>query len=686
MNVPKICLNMIVKNESKIILRLLETVTPLIDSYCICDTGSTDNTIEIIRNYCESNKIPGKIMEEPFRDFGYNRTFALKGCNDMACADYILFLDADMKLEINIANIEEFKKTLTKDAYYLIQGSPSFHNNNIRIIRNDPSYQYWGVTHEYIELPDEATIDKIDSNVLFINDIGDGGSKENKYDRDIQLLKKGLETTPNNPRYLFYLSNSYRDSGQYDLAIETYKKRIEAGGWIQETWHSYYSIGNSYMYMNQHANAIYYWLEAYQFMPTRIENLYKIVKHYRCEQKYALALVFYDMADRVRQQNPPHNHLFMENDIYEHKLDYELSIIGYYTKMNKTNMITMCMNLLNKRNIQSSIYTNIMSNYKYYCPKLSTHMIGKDALGPTYKSLFYALTSIGIDKMKNEVDMFPSTPSICINPHNNAEVFVCKRYVNYTIGPDGEYVNNEFTITKNLFATIVQQDDKWTKINECIMQYNREHDDDYIGCEDVKLFHNGEGIEYTANRVTPGYKFQVEYGSYNHSTNTNISSLILSMQKQEPYEKNWTLFQNHKNEQRIVYKWSPLTICERTTDKVKIVQEINTPYLFKNLRGSSNGVRVGNEVWFLCHLVSYENRRYYYHMFVAIDIESYQVIKYSQLFTFDNAPVEYSLGFIHMKKDDKFLIGYSANDNKTRFMLINKAAIDEMFIEANKTV
>ncbi len=90
MNVPKICLNMIVKNESKIILRLLETVTPLIDSYCICDTGSTDNTIELIRNYCESNKIPGKIIEEPFRDFGYNRTHALKGCNDMDAADYIL--------------------------------------------------------------------------------------------------------------------------------------------------------------------------------------------------------------------------------------------------------------------------------------------------------------------------------------------------------------------------------------------------------------------------------------------------------------------------------------------------------------------------------------------------------------------------------------------------------------------
>ncbi len=47
---PTICLNMIVKNEEKIIERLLHTVTPLVDSYCICDTGSTDRTAAIIKS------------------------------------------------------------------------------------------------------------------------------------------------------------------------------------------------------------------------------------------------------------------------------------------------------------------------------------------------------------------------------------------------------------------------------------------------------------------------------------------------------------------------------------------------------------------------------------------------------------------------------------------------------------
>ena len=93
---PKICLNMIVKNESKIIKRLLETVQPLIDTYCICDTGSTDNTIDIIKSFFDNVNISGKIVKEPFRNFEYNRNYALKQCYGMDSADYILFLDADM--------------------------------------------------------------------------------------------------------------------------------------------------------------------------------------------------------------------------------------------------------------------------------------------------------------------------------------------------------------------------------------------------------------------------------------------------------------------------------------------------------------------------------------------------------------------------------------------------------------
>ena len=66
---PAVCLNMIVKNESKIITRLLNSVLPIIDTYCICDTGSTDNTKEIIIEFFNEHGITGKIVEKPFKNF-----------------------------------------------------------------------------------------------------------------------------------------------------------------------------------------------------------------------------------------------------------------------------------------------------------------------------------------------------------------------------------------------------------------------------------------------------------------------------------------------------------------------------------------------------------------------------------------------------------------------------------------
>ena len=85
------CLNMIVKNESHIIEQTLENIcaTLTLDYWVICDTGSTDNTMEIIKNFFARKNIPGELFEEPWYDFGHNRTVALKRAyqkTDYLCA------------------------------------------------------------------------------------------------------------------------------------------------------------------------------------------------------------------------------------------------------------------------------------------------------------------------------------------------------------------------------------------------------------------------------------------------------------------------------------------------------------------------------------------------------------------------------------------------------------------------
>jgi hypothetical protein len=104
------------------------------------------------------------------------------------------------------------------------------------------------------------------------------------------------------------------------------------------------------------------------------------------------------------------------------------------------------------------------------------------------------------------------------------------------------------------------------------------------------------------------------------------------------------------------------------------------PAVFRHLRGSTPGVRVGDEIWFLTHMVSYEERRFYYHMLVAIDRATFKVLRYSRLFTFEKEKVEYTLGFVYDKRKEMFTIGYSTMDQSTKFILISKEKMTGLFL------
>jgi hypothetical protein len=113
--------------------------------------------------------------------------------------------------------------------------------------------------------------------------------------------------------------------------------------------------------------------------------------------------------------------------------------------------------------------------------------------------------------------------------------------------------------------------------------------------------------------------------------------------------------------------------------ELNITHKLRTPQFFKWVRGSTNGINIGNEIWFMCHIVSYEDRRHYYHIFVILDAETYELKKYSRIFTFEKEKVEYTLGFEYMEDTKRFLIGYSIMDRETKYVMIPKHKIDELF-------
>ena len=696
---PTLCLNMIVKNESKIITRLLNSVAPWIDSYCICDTGSTDNTIELIETFFKTRNIPGKIVNEPFQDFGYNRSFALRACTDVPKSDFVLLLDADMIFHVNPAlTPTQFKSQLAQsDAHYIFQGSETFYYKNTRIVRNRMGMSYWGVTHEYVQVPPNTVYHLISKEDAFINDIGDGGSKADKFLRDIRLLKKGLETLPNNDRYTFYLANSLKDSGQLDEAIETYRKRIQIGGWIEEIWFSHFNIGHCYKRKGDMANAIQAWMDAYQTYPDRIENLYEIINHYRMAGKNRLAYPFYVLAKNELNKKHRLEYLFMQKDVYDYKVDYEMTIMGYYCNTDKIDLCKLSMDVLKYPHLETSISKNVMSNYKFYAKSIikdwpETAIAGKT---DTNSSLIKALKSVGQIKMQGETDFVSSSPALLklsADDDPNIRYAVNVRYVNYSIGDKGEYIQKSNIETRNILATVSKDETgSWTVSNENFIQHDTTLDAFYVGIEDVRLFRdntNPSMLMYNGNRGLPGGNMEVEVGSVNLETGETIPPRFPHIPDQGRLEKNWVLLPVSANQTtKIIYGWSPLLIGDIVQDETdpKITNfvkthEYNTPQFFKHLRGSTNGLVIDDEIWFICHSVSYEDRRYYYHLVVALDRETFALKRYTPFFTIEKEKVEYTLGFTYNKMADEFLIGYSIMDRRTEYVVVPKSRFDGMLL------
>lgn len=143
---------MIVKNEGAIIERCLRSVKNLVDYWVICDTGSSDNTSDVIKAVMQD--IPGEIHHRPWVDFSHNRNEALDISRNKA--DYCLLIDADYVVNVH----GEFKNLLQADSY-LIRDDGVLDYQRDLLVSNQHRWEYKGVTHEYIRSKTATTREKL---------------------------------------------------------------------------------------------------------------------------------------------------------------------------------------------------------------------------------------------------------------------------------------------------------------------------------------------------------------------------------------------------------------------------------------------------------------------------------------------------------------------------------------------
>lgn len=319
-----VCLNMIVKDEKQVIRRCLDSVRPVIDYWVILDTGSTDGTQSIIKEYMKD--IPGELHESPWKNWEESRNEALELAKGKG--DYILLMDADDVLEFEG---EPHFPILTADLYHMWRGSNDFTYLKPQLVKGDLPWKWVGVTHEYLGCDAQYTSETF-THVKYVTK--DGGSTyrdmKKKFLTNVKLLEDGLKKEPKNERYAFYLAESYRDAGEPGKALEWFRKRIEMGGWAEETfWAKFQSallLQKIGFPLNVVAEAL---LEAHWFRPHRIEPIYYLAESYNQAGNYPMAYHWLKSMESIPQPEEK-DALFNMDWINKYGTLFQLSICSYY--------------------------------------------------------------------------------------------------------------------------------------------------------------------------------------------------------------------------------------------------------------------------------------------------------------------------------------------------------------------
>ena len=358
-----ICLNMIVKNESHIIESTLQNILDHlpIDYWVICDTGSTDDTREIITNFFQEKDISGELFQDEWKNFGYNRTKALE--HTFNKTDYVFIFDADDLIHGDfILPIQ-----MDKDKYNIPFENPVFYYRPI-LVSNRMKWKYNGVLHEYI-----VNIDPIQSEEHLYGNyyiesrrLGDRSKNPDKYLNDALVLEKGFFDENDDiglkNRYAYYCAQSYQDAGKYEKAIEWFEKTLTLDYSPQYKYCACIRAGNCYNELKQYDKAIIMWGKSYEYDNERLDGIGKMMEYYYNNGIHFMVSSLYNKFKHISLDNIDEtNKIFLDHSKYI-ELHYYASISGCYCNERKSAYDACKYLLLNKW----KFIENTISNLQFY--------------------------------------------------------------------------------------------------------------------------------------------------------------------------------------------------------------------------------------------------------------------------------------------------------------------------------
>jgi len=349
-----ICLNMIVKNEKGVILRCLESVWPLIDTYVIVDTGSKDGTQEIIRQFFKEKGLKGELHDQKFIDFETNRNQALELAKGHG--DYILFIDADEQLTFE----EDFALPPLKEDSYLIEcdrHSLIFYRR--QLVKAALEWEWVGVLHETIEGKNPFSTAILPGVVNHVS-LGGGARLNNPMtlQLDAKILEEAIKKNPFDNRSIYYLAQVYRMLGKKELSLKLFKRRIDHQDGSEEVYHSLLQIAQIKEESGKHLDQVYKaYAKAIDARPTRKEGYFYFARYLRRKNQLKQA---YEIAKKGFELPETRDLLGVESKVYSYKMALEYAVIAHGIGKPEEAR-TVALNLLKQKKLPAEARTLINS-------------------------------------------------------------------------------------------------------------------------------------------------------------------------------------------------------------------------------------------------------------------------------------------------------------------------------------
>jgi len=349
----KLALNFICKDESPVIENMLESAKDIVDLIVVNDTGSTDGTQQIIKNFGEKYGIPTYVFERPFDDFENSRNHAMQKLRDVVAelnwnADQVhgFWFDCDETLVID----SKFNKSqFTKDLYMINTYIGQMKYTRNTFFKVSKPFRWYGPVHEFIVCDEQNITSGLAENIhVDVKMTGNSwmGDIAEKYASHSYKLEAYINKNRQDPRWIFYTAQSWHDAASIKdnkeenderlrRSLKYYRERVSrTDGYAEEIYYAQYRIGTIMRIIEEPWHLTHMeLLKAYQIDPLRGESIKVIIDHYLQMGDWNMAYLYSKFAKTTfHGKNPyPTRLLFVDEATYVWKFAEAHAAAAFYT-------------------------------------------------------------------------------------------------------------------------------------------------------------------------------------------------------------------------------------------------------------------------------------------------------------------------------------------------------------------